>query len=272
MLTRKDFTTTGFDICLLAEDEAEIEARLRAKFPNVRFVEYDYWQDEEVWRKERRTVYRQPPDLLVPYLPSLVGHERRFSTRIWLEPEGWEPDWQIWPQSGDDEGRPLWRLFNMPPSLRLLHSHPRDGNLSRGSLDASMLRGDAAHMSFVRAVGRLFKRDAITLYDMAYDDTGRTGYTGRKTGTWTLPAAKAWCEADPLHRINGCYRPAGSPGAPLPVARWSAGSCEKEPERAWNYGIIRDANARLAELNRQTAENAARRKAVKAAREAKQKA
>jgi hypothetical protein len=269
-MSRGDFTFTGFDHCLLAEDEADVEVRLRAKFPNIRFVQYEYWQDEEIWLAEQRKVFRQPPDLFVPYLPSLAAEDGRHATRIWLEPEGWEPDWQIWPESGDDESRPLNRLFNMPPSFRLLHTRPRNGDLRHSSIDATILRGDKAHLSFVQAAARIFKRNAVTQYDVVYDDTGKVRFANQRVTMWTGQAAQAWCAADPVRRIDHCLRPAGSPGAPLPMERWSASYCEI-PERAPNFAEVQALNARIEALRRKTAENAARRAAAKTAREAKAK-
>ena len=232
---RRDYTFFGLYHCLLAEDEADIEARLRAKYANIRFVEKDYGQDSTAWKDGYRRVYRQPPDLFVPYLPSLVANESQDIIRIWLQPDGWEPEWQIWPESGDDMGRPLHRLANEPPYLRYLPSRPREGNYRRGSLTTAVLRGDRAHMSFAQAVGRIFKRHATNVYDAVYDDTGNVAHAARRMGLWTGAAAQAWCAADPARRLERHYRPAGVAGGPFPRGQWGAGFLENPP-------VVQDAN------------------------------
>lgn len=74
------------------EDADALSRTLRDTWPGIRFMPYEYWM-RKVDKDGYRTEKQKPPNLKLQYYDSLGDpDERRF--QVWVEPEGWKPDWQ----------------------------------------------------------------------------------------------------------------------------------------------------------------------------------
>ena len=213
---------------MLDEDSRDFSAALRRKFPAIRFLERNYWE-ERFFSPVQGEIYQQPPNLRLPYLPDLVSVHG--GTKAWIEPPGWQPIWRSLPRSKDQAGNVLYGLENLPEcSFDYLPDRvgpPRYDDLRYGQVLASYEPGNVVQKKFINQVWRLLGALTTNRYDIVYDDTGKRHFTNDHTAVWTGRHALDWCAAKPERRLWQACRPVGAPPAgPKPWEHWRADNCE----------------------------------------------
>lgn len=194
----------GRYLCLTKKDAHEFGEMLREKFPDIRFVRAPHWQK----RVGGKTIWQEPPDLIFPYLDSL-GDSEESNFEIWLEPEGWEPEW--WPERTGVKGRlTRWLVINRPRLRFDFHrggiQPPWNTNLTSTSIGALYEHGDKEHLSFVRKVIRLSEKITDRVLDV-YPRGDKPPLRAIKSYIWAGRDAMRWCREAPDRRLAGNLRP-----------------------------------------------------------------
>jgi len=215
-------------IIMLDADSRDFAMALQRKFPSIRFLEKNYW--EERWFSSvQGEVYQHPPSLRIPYLPDLVSTQG--SAMAWIEPSSWQPRWSPFPRSRDKQGHVLHGLANLPEcSFEYSPDRfgpPKHDDLKYGQISVPFELGNRVQTRFVNQVWRLLGALTTNRYDIVFDDTGRRRLTNDQTAVWTGKHALAWCAAKPQRRLWQSCRPIGAPLAePIPRKYWRAENCE----------------------------------------------
>ncbi len=191
---------------LLAMDEvdaADFSDLLRAHFPDIRFVDFEYWR----LRLPKAPYYinREPPNLQVSYCSSLADFANdRF--RVWREPVGWRPNW-----AGPNE-HGVYPLTNMP-RVHFVFERGRGANrptskvLHCGRIWAYYDVGDREHLQFLNQVWRLSAKLSSNIVQRVDRDTQEPlGLPGRDP-VWIGKHAAQWCLEDPRRTIDENRRP-----------------------------------------------------------------
>lgn len=164
---------------------------------------YEYWTrkiDKDGYRKEKQ----KPPNLNLQYYDSLGDPgERRF--RVWVEPEGWEPDWQ-----GPNENS-IWFIANKP-RLEFVFERsntipPEHINMRDGRIRAYYRKDDDEHRLFLNRVLRIVGRMTTNVLRHTDRDTKIVDGPPMRTVLWAGPHARAWCLEDPRRTLGSDWRP-----------------------------------------------------------------
>jgi len=228
-------------LVMLHEDTREFSAALQREFPNIRFLEHDYWLARFFTPTAEARAFQQPPDLRIPYLPDLVSSIDYISVG-WFEPENWTPHWVSRPQSLDQAGNALFHADN-EPNCRFGYSafQPRAGHhdIDYGQITGEYARGDKHQRAIVNRVWRVLERYTTNRLALVYDDTGRfRRETPSGSTVWVGRHALAWCAGRPERRIWQCHRPIDAPeAAPIPRNDWRARRCEVR-ENGYDFAHI----------------------------------
>lgn len=191
---------------LLAMDEvdaADFSDLLRGQFRDIRFVEYEHWL---IRRSPGPPYYvnREPPNLQVPYRPSLADPaEWRF--RVWREPEGWKPVW-----SGPNKDG-LYFITNEPRVHFVFERGciyaPTPAVLHCGRIWAYYGVDDREHLQFLNRVWRLSAKLSSNIVQFVDRDTKVPIEAPGRGPVWIGRHAAQWCLEDPRRTIDERVRP-----------------------------------------------------------------
>jgi hypothetical protein len=218
----------GREIGFTSSDHTEFAGILRGRWPNIRFVASDGSDSgrlrDEVWLEDEGR-------WLDPYVPAASLSCGATHAEALLVADDWVPDWRhfkIW-GPGERSLETRFRLANPPTTLvRYTQGHFVPGvPVMYGSLWLNWPDPERQRGLDLRTVFRLLAKFACNKVDEVYDDTGAVRRAGTRTGTYFGPGVAAWCAADPVRRLLGRFRPAGSLAAPLPRELWQRDNCEQ---------------------------------------------
>lgn len=191
------------EIALLPEDADEFSDILRAKFPDVRFLHYNYWRG---YSDDSGHVQR-PPSLVVPYYDSLGDPGERWFL-VWLEPEGWKPIW-----TGPNE-YDIYVIANEP---RLQVSFDRGGIprldptwFAESRMWVIYERDDKEHLRFINQVWRLIDKFCERALIKVDPRTGETRGEPIRGGLRYGPRLVEWFREDPRRHFRQNWRPAAA--------------------------------------------------------------
>jgi len=207
MGVKQDVLFKQRQIYMINADVARLTAELTALFPAVRFVEYEYWKSQAAVENA------SPASLRVPYRPALTGTEDPCRLRVWLEPEGWRPEWTA------PEANGYRFIANKPKSLFIWYAPTlREGSwdsytgrntLEHATIVACYAPGDAEHLRLINRTWRLLKRIAVNNVELCENHLGMEAVLGPKRSelVWIGHAAFDWLYEDKQRVIWGRHRP-----------------------------------------------------------------
>ena len=221
-------------LLLHPDDVADIQAALLERWPGLLFLgakEHLGWIPTAAGthlKQWKAPVFERVDSLYVPGIWSMY---------VLLAPAGWGPVWREEENAGLP-GQKGWTIANQPPEYFVFEASsfgwPDKHNAEWGRIWAWYNAKEPEHLKFLNAVWRVFERFVVRTVDSVYDDTGRVRTDGFKGDLRVGYHALEWARADPQRRLEHHYRPAGSPGAPLPREHWMARACE-HPEQAKDF-------------------------------------
>ncbi len=181
----------------------DLEALTRlilAKYPDMRFADYDYWTDSSVSPSRRL----RPPNLRVQYKESL-NFPMNWFVRMWREPPGWEP---FWP--GPNENGIYW-IANFPRfeasiqcgGLPIVGTQLmwRDGRIM-----GSYAPDDIEHRRFIASLFRLIPKVASQMVNIIDQKTGEVIERSVHTSLWVGHDLIRWLREDPRRSVEGVYQ------------------------------------------------------------------
>lgn len=183
-----------------AVDADDFSDLLRADFPDIRFVDYEYW----LLPGPPAYVNREPPNLQVPYRPSLADPaEWRF--RVWREPEGWQAVW-----SGPNKDG-LYFITNKP-TVQFVFERGciYEGTptvLHCGRIWAYYDADDREHLQFLNKVWRLSAKLSSNIIQFVDRDTKLPVESPGRGPVWIGRHAAQWCLEDSRRTIDERVRP-----------------------------------------------------------------
>lgn len=185
------------------EDADAFSRVLLEAYPRIRFVPFEYWRrwiggEGHPWEDLK------PPHLDLQYFDSL-GDPSEWRFRAWVEPKGWQPDWQ-----GPNENG-IWVIKNQP-HLQFVFERgmtipPEHTNLQAGRVWAYFGKDDREYRAFLNRLWRILAKmttNSLLLVDRETKEL--RGPTVRCT-TWAGPHAIAWCREDPMRTLDSDLRP-----------------------------------------------------------------
>ncbi len=206
------------------EDTVDLTAALQARFPQIRFTHYDYWKGQPKHLSDDEL-----QELTVPYRDSLSSASWGYPMlRVWLEPEGWRPEWA--PSNYD----PIYAIQNQPPlTFTWCASRLGAGSwfnnvdyscLKLGEVWAHIAEGDKEHITFVNKVwwliaGLSTNKTPCCVHDLAKEEI-RGPFVANQI--WIGHKALEWVRQDPARCFVHRHRPADS------IEGWRP---KDEPER-----------------------------------------
>lgn len=188
------------------EDGDLLTAKLRAKFPRLRFVPFDY---QRVWDGGERRL-RRPDELALDYLDA-CHHRDHLLIVGWVEPEGWSPLWVDPSETGvyrilnEPEEKAVFSCAHLPPSC------PQSYQVGEQSIWELEQDSPARRRFFgqVRRVVMSFCTDWLLHID---PETGEPMAGLRNFSLWMGPHAAEWCRQHPLRNYMRLRPP--PPGSP----------------------------------------------------------
>lgn len=206
-----------------ADDYRDFIAGLGKLYPGLRLLADIEHIDWDTSRRTGKKTFFQPPHCHLEYLkaPPLRQHSLCL---LWVEEDGWTPEWQMWPEQWDELGKPLYRVGNKPELWLRLELGPigfyDPHNLHEGRVSAWYDRNDPDQRLFVGRAWRQLDKLATQHLDRVDEVSGALIRSDNSIGLWAGWHALEWCRQDPRRRLDFQFRPLGSPGAPVPTYNW----------------------------------------------------
>jgi hypothetical protein len=213
-------SSTQRAIAMTRKDCDDFSRLLLETFPNIRFLSRDYW--EYFKDNTRKWVYLAPPNLRVPYLSSLAADEARLF-RIWLEPDGWQPEWEQRRAFASirTDGPIFYSIMN-EPRLSFYFDRsifpPPTATLREGRIWAVYDKTDKEHIALVRKVYRLSEKVTSNWLIGVHPD-GSKWWGPKRDSIWAGHDALEWCRADPRRCLGVNRRPPLDTDPPAPPKR-----------------------------------------------------
>ncbi len=186
-------------LCFNEADAHDFGEALRERFPRIRFRMFGYTD------LQCRPAAGEQPRLDIPLYESL-GDSSEWRFLVWIEPEGWEPEWE-----GPNKNNLM--VITNKPVLQFVYDSsrripPPDGNnLRPGQIWAYYRADDKECARFLNAVWRISARLSTNVLDVLDRKTGKVNYKATRTMIWAGYHALDWCRADPAHFIDENIRP-----------------------------------------------------------------
>lgn len=220
------------DLIFSDEDVALFAAALEARYPRIRFVPYEYWNEQE---KGGSGDDRRAPEINYRRTLTSPGSSKGYMCRAWLEPEGWRPVWSLPGERGYRfvENMPRLSFTWFTPLLHQGSWFDDNGRsvLNLGKVAAHYQEGDKEHLAFIRAVWRMIAQLSTNTVPWCYHDLAAGEVKGPylANSNWIGHEAMRWVREDPRrcffhrHRPHDAIPPASGNDPPTPPPEPPAG-------------------------------------------------